>query len=76
MHKLTETTVTQMAGEKAIVKVRTFLPKGAPEKLQAQSQQIERAGQRAEQFNKDYPSNTSEYASIGPPSLETKKQSS
>lgn len=47
--------------------------KGAPEKF-GQSQQIERAGQWSEQFNKDHPSNTSEYASIGLLSLETKKK--
>lgn len=79
MHKLTETTVskllTQNAWEKATVKVRTFLPKGAPEKLQAQSQQIGVwAGQWSEQFNKDHPSNTSEYASIGLLSRKKKKK--
>ena len=34
--KNSEKTSTQMAWEKAIAKVRTFLPKGAAEKLQAQ----------------------------------------
>lgn len=39
-----------MTCEKAIAKVRIFLPKGAPEKLEAQSQQIPRTGQSSGQL--------------------------